>query len=468
MSRNLRNLHAGCLLAALLIYTGSQIWQCVCWPPFYSFDETLEIDYVYQLTQGHLPTFFGGAEFNPLNMDYPYQVQWRYQHPPLFYLIEAPIFLLFDTYARPIAGIWAMRALVGILGVALILASAWTARWMFGKPCTASALVPLIVASNRCLPSVVLNYTLASLWVTLLIGMTCKLIRLHTRISTCCSVAWIVIVMLAPLTRLSTIPIMGLCLLTMVVGMLMLRIRFLATWLLTIFLPALLAILSSAWFYLRLYALSGSFTGSQPEWSAANLHRDTSKTFVEALLDPSFYVSSFAQFQNSTVTAQSYGWIPVLVLTVFPLVIAAVLAIRHLSSMRLSMQWEPTLIAAMLCVALLGTVFQQLLFYKQGGSGNAVYFSLISIVFAGIIAYGFANLPRMRQFVVCGWMLFRFAILMAEVLLNWPFRNGGTMAGRSIVWIGVTVFGLLLVSAGTAASCAVIARHRNQVIMPSI
>lgn len=78
-------LHISLLIASFLIYLGGQIWQCVSWPPFYSFDETLEIDYVYQLSQGHLPTFFGGAEFNPLDLQYPYDVQWRYQHPPLFY-----------------------------------------------------------------------------------------------------------------------------------------------------------------------------------------------------------------------------------------------------------------------------------------------------------------------------------------------------------------------------------------------
>ena len=94
-------LHISLLIASFLIYLGGQIWQCVSWPPFYSFDETLEIDYVYQLSQGHLPTFFGGAEFNPLDLQYPYDVQWRYQHPPLFYLVQVPAFLLTDTLHHP-------------------------------------------------------------------------------------------------------------------------------------------------------------------------------------------------------------------------------------------------------------------------------------------------------------------------------------------------------------------------------
>lgn len=157
-------LHISLLIASFLIYLGGQIWQCVSWPPFYSFDETLEIDYVYQLSQGHLPTFFGGAEFNPLDLQYPYDVQWRYQHPPLFYLVQVPAFLLTDTLHHPIRGIWAMRFVETVLGILAIIASSWSARKVIGKPFAVTAMVPVIVASNRCFPSAVLNYTLASLW----------------------------------------------------------------------------------------------------------------------------------------------------------------------------------------------------------------------------------------------------------------------------------------------------------------
>ncbi|MFT9231083.1 MAG: hypothetical protein ABF515_00390 [Bifidobacterium sp.] len=273
------------LFAAILIYSGGELWQTLTWPPFFSFDETLEVDYVYQLTQGHLPTFFGGAQFNPLKLAYPYNVQWRYQHPPLFYLLETPFFKLGDTLNHPIRGIWLMRAFVYLLGITLILVSFWVARWAFGRSSKATYIVPLLVASNRCLPSVVFNYTLATLWVALLFGCTCKIIRTFPRkLSSSTRFFWVAVVALAPLTRLSTIPIMMLC--CGAVAILMIIRHSQATlrdWLHLVILPVVIAVLSSSWFYIRLHRMSGNFTGSQPAWSASHLGRTTDISLLKAI-----------------------------------------------------------------------------------------------------------------------------------------------------------------------------------------
>ena len=458
-SHSLRPLHLYCLFAAALIYLGTEVWQCISWPPFYSFDETLEIDYVYQLTQGHLPTFWAGPEFNPLGLEYPYQVQWRYQHPPLFYLIETPIFVLFNTNTHPIIGIWAMRMVVCMLGLLLIAVSGWAARWIFGHTCVASALVPVFIASNRCLPSVVLNYTLAALWVTLLIGMTAKILRTYPRTTRATAIAWIAIVTLAPLTRLSTVPIMGLCICIVALFLLIRCCKSLCAWTSMVAAPSLLAILSSGWFYLRLYTLSGSFTGSQPQWSAENLHRITDKTFFEALADPSFYISSFSQYQNSAVTTQWYGGIFVILLTLLPLLLGGITGAHHIFS-RNHRTAPNTLIAIMILLAFGGTVFQQLLFYKQGGSSNAVYFSLISIVFSVVIAYGFARRPMFHRYTAI-WLFVRLAAFLIETILKWPFAESGTMEGRSILWIVLTYCAILLVIAGTTLAIIAISRNRS-------
>ncbi|WP_152600580.1 hypothetical protein [Bifidobacterium biavatii] len=464
------------LAAALLIYSGGDLWQNISWPAFYSFDETLEVDYVYQLTQGHLPTFFGGAEFNPLHLQYPYDVQWRYQHPPLFYLLEMPVFLLFDTLNHPIRGIWAMRALVWVMGVTLVCTSRWAARWMIGREGFAVSLVPVIVAANRCLPSVVFNYTLASLWVTLLIGMTAKLLRtlpfdVSTRRGT--FAGWLVIVTLAPLTRLSTIPIMGLCLLIVFIAVLLGDEHKARGVLLLTIVPGVLAVLSSAWFYLRLHALSGNFTGSQPEWSSTHLQRDTHKSFVESLLNPGFYKSTMSQYQNSSVTGTPHGWAFVLALTIIPLMLGFLAMIRWIASAVRNRDragvTNTSLMVALLCCAFFGTVFQQLLFYKQGGSANAVYFSLISIVFAVTISLGLTQFERgngvVAKLLAGCWLACKLATFLYETKLRWPFAAGGTMeqAGsmmRSAAWlaIAVTVVGVLLAAVTTCLSSAAPAR----------
>ncbi|RSX53681.1 hypothetical protein D2E25_1004 [Bifidobacterium goeldii] len=492
--------NAGLLLlaAALLLYSGSDLWQNIAWPPFFSFDETLEIDYVYQLTQGHLPTFFGGAEFNPLHLTYPFDVQWRYQHPPMFYALEVPIFLLFDTLHHPIRGIWAMRLLVWVMGVTLIVCSRWAGKWVIGRECLAVDLVPLIVAANRCLPSVVFNYTLASLWVTLLIGMTAKLVRTlasgaaggrgGVTIPRGSLIAWWLIVIGAPLTRLSTIPIMALCLLIVFIAALAFggsgRRRVRGVLMLDI-IPGILAVCGSAWFYLRLHALSGNFTGSQPEWSSTHLQRDTHKSFIASLLSSEFYKSAMSQYHNAAVTATRFGWAFVLLLTIIPLaagIIALIVwAVRsilgsvprvaaHAKTQADSRAIERgQAIANLLMVVLLacafgGTVLQQLLFYVQGGSANAVYFSLISIVFAIVIACGFTWLPSRRwvvRTVICAWLTLKIASLLYEAKLKWPFAPGGTMEHAAAFWQPMTWLALTVACAGVTIAIATVLLNRS-------
>ncbi|MCH9276632.1 hypothetical protein JS533_010185 [Bifidobacterium amazonense] len=452
------------LFAALLIYSGSDVWQNISWPPFYSFDETLEVDYVYQLTQGHLPTFFGGAEFNPLNLQYPYDVQWRYQHPPLFYLLEMPVFLAFDTVHHPIRGIWAMRGLVWVLGVVLIVASRWAAKQVLGREGLAVALVPVVVAANRCLPSVVFNYTLASLWVTLLIGMTAFLVRRvfsGDAITPGSMLWWLGIVALAPLTRLSTVPIMALCILVVLLAVCIQKRNRVRNALALCVIPSVLAVASSAWFYIRLYRLSGNFTGSQPQWSEAHLHRDIHKSLWDALLDLGFYKSALSQYQNSVVTYTNVGWACVVLLTIAPLIVGLLVLFGHATSSLLRAKrngFTDLLIAAMLLCALCGTVLQQLMYYAQGGSGNAVYFSLISIVFAISICSGLAGFRnRLLTSVLASlWMMVKIAAFLYEVHLKWPFAENGTMVDSGMLAQAVTYGAVAVVIVGVMMVIALI------------
>ena len=157
-------------------------------------------------------------------------------------------------FTSSIRGIWAMRFVETVLGILAIIASSWSARKVIGKPFAVTAMVPVIVASNRCFPSAVLNYTLASLWVILLIGMTASLIRTTPNgFSGKQLFVWSFLVALAPLTRTSTIPIMCLCGLMVIIHLVLSKCRTLRIWLTSVILPLLLAIVSSVWFYIRLY-----------------------------------------------------------------------------------------------------------------------------------------------------------------------------------------------------------------------
>ncbi|MFT8357927.1 hypothetical protein [Bifidobacterium aquikefiri] len=458
------------LCAAIVIYTGGELWQTLIWPPFYSFDETLEVDYIYQLTQGHLPTFFGGAQFNPLHLVYPYNVQWRYQHPPLFYLLETPFFLLGDTLNHPIRGIWLMRAFVYMLGVALIITSFWVAKWAFGKSSKAVYVVPILVASNRCLPSVVFNYTLATLWVALLFGCTFKIIRTPLKsLSPSMKIFWIVVVTLAPLTRLSTLPIMLLC--CGIVACLLIVRRSgcgVKEWTQLIVAPLALSIASSSWFYIRLHKLSGNFTGSEPGWSATHLARTTNLSFMKALFSLSFYKNSLAQYHNmSSINATRYGWLAVFLLTLMPLVfgLIAFYRITHATIRQKGVdnrkQAENILIFLLCILAFCGTIMQQLLFYKQGGSDNSVYFSLISIAFALTIAAGFCQFRRLWKVLVSAWLLIHLAFFCLEVRLKWPFSMDQPLPNSGAYAHGLVFIGLSFVCIGTALTILLIAKNKT-------
>lgn len=458
------------LVIAALMYTSIDMWQTLTWPPFHSFDETAEIDYVYQLTQGHLPTFWGGVTFNPLNLQYPYDVQWRYQHPPLFYILEIPFFLLGDTISHPFIGIWIMRGFVYILGLLLIVSSFWAARWLVGHKNSVVYLVPLLIACNRCLPSVVFNYTLASLWVTLLIGMTAKLLRTSSDKQSCSTILlWTVTVGLAPLTRLSTVPIMALCLSIITVSLISRKLHskpLHKEWLTLVALPAVISIASSAWFYLRLYALSGSFTGSQPAWSAEHLSRTTDMTFTEALMRSSFYKNSFSQYHNmSSINSTHFGWFFVVSLSLIPLVLGlAVFAWNLLGKMHRAGNHDEvrndSLILVMCLLALFGTTAQQLLYSKQGGSDNAVYFSLINIIFAFTIASGFCRFKRITPWIVSVWLLIHLGAFLYEAKLTWPLTAGGTLEqAGDLARIGIYA-ALLLAILSTLCGVSLFLSHK--------
>mgnify|MGYP000565022264 FL=1 len=163
---------------------------------------------------------------------------------------------------------------------------------------------------------------------------------------------------------------MCLCGLMVIIHLVLSKCRTLRIWLTSVILPLLLAIVSSVWFYIRLYRLSGSFTGTQPEWSSTHLGRNTHLNFTQALFDKDFYISSFAQYQNSSVTGLRYGWLLVIALTFLPLFfgfVACIVTLFKKRHFRQTFQSDAS-IFIMLVLALAGTTFQQLLFFKQGGN----------------------------------------------------------------------------------------------------
>lgn len=452
---------------ALLIYSGNELWQVISWPPFYSLDEVLDIDYVYRVTQGQLPQFYDGVTFNPLNLDYAGAVQWKYQHPPLFYLMEAPILALFNAMGRPIAGIWAMRFFVYLLGCLAVICSAWAASQFLGPDSPAPSIVPLIIASNKCLQSVVFNYTLATLWIILLAGATAHIIR-SMDISISFIAAWGILVALAPLIRTSLLPITFLCLIIITIDIVLNKSKKTKHFLQLVIFPATVGILDSSWFYIRLYRLSGNFTGSMPSWSTTHLGRKQ-RSFAEAFTDPTFWKDSFSQYHNfSSDATQYFGWPLVILLTFIPLItgiIVALLRIIHHNETNHNNNVRANMLIWLLLVGMLaGTSLQQVLYYKQGGSTNPVYFSMISIAFATFISVGLSTSTRLLPWTLSLWLGLRLCAFLLEVHNRWPASAPAN--GHAELGIYIAIFAVIIGSLWASTWTGII-RNREGIASPT-
>jgi len=86
LTRRLVRLAAGANVAAVLAFSLAWAWSLTL---LRNNDETGHFDYAYQVWHGRLPVFEDGVSVKPPFASIP-PVQWTAQHPPLFYVIEAP------------------------------------------------------------------------------------------------------------------------------------------------------------------------------------------------------------------------------------------------------------------------------------------------------------------------------------------------------------------------------------------
>ncbi|WP_143233365.1 hypothetical protein [Actinomyces ruminis] len=246
-------------------------------PLFGSVDEVNHLDYAFQLWHGQWPDFFEGPVIPGSGPKTPLSVQAVSQHPPLFYLIMAPLAgPLTDSYGVLIAGL-AARAVNVLLGATAVATIGYAARVAFPKNQLLAPVATLIAAlccSMLGVSGAVYNDTLATLLMAVCMALTFQFIRLGP--SRC---RWILLAMVccaALLTRLSLMVVVAVCMAAIVAegfargaG----RDRW-GRWTSMVNAVAigLLVALSSGWFYLRNVRLTGTITGGHPDWAAEHFN----------------------------------------------------------------------------------------------------------------------------------------------------------------------------------------------------
>lgn len=261
--------------------------QALAVAPYASADEAAHVDYAYQVWHGGLPVFEEGLELRPPGGFVP-PVQWVAQHPPLYYLLLAPVVGLLADAGLPVAASYAARGVSIVLFALLVVVSWWSVRQVVRPGSTLPVVTALLVACTAWaarLGGSAYNDMLTALLVTALLGLTLRSLRhgLGPRL-----LAGLVLIAAAcALTRTSAMIVAVVCLAAALLGA-VLRARLQLeparrAVALAVAAPAAVA-LASGWFYVRNVRLTGSITGGHPDWSTENLGRET-RSLGEAVTD---------------------------------------------------------------------------------------------------------------------------------------------------------------------------------------
>jgi hypothetical protein len=383
--------------------------------PYATGDEPPHVDYAYQVWHGELPVFEDGLELRP-DGAWLAPVQWTAQHPPLYYLLIAPLVGPLADAGHPVAAVYAARGVNVLLSGVFVLAAWWSARRLT-RP--GSVLPPLVAFLAGAMPAAAhvggnaYNDLLAATCVTVLFGLAATAVRrgLDARLIT-----WLSLVAATcALTRLSA------ALLAAVVAAVALaagavrarqgRGRWAHVVALALAGPgAVLA--TSGWFYLRNVRLTGTVTGSHFDWALENQNRQERPVWA-VLADPETWLRLPDIFwwagrlpPNTPLTVTTLV-VTALLLVWTPMIVALVTAVRRRRAPVEPPRVEPSagplepcrtdelLLRALPVVAVLVSVSVQVAYAASSGGVYPRYLLVVSLALCLAIAAGLAVRPRL-------------------------------------------------------------------------
>ncbi len=260
------------VLTAMLLSTVAMLVQA----PYVTGDEAPHLDYAYQVWQGDLPVFEDGLEHRP-DGAWLAPVQWTAQHPPLYYLLVAPVAGPLAEAGHPVAAVYAARAVNVLLSGLLVLVAHGAARRIC-RPGSAVAPVVAFVVAAMAAKSLVggsgYNDLLAAAFVTALFGAAAAAVRrgLDARLVLAISL----LTSGAALTRLSAgvvaVVLAGVAGLAGIVRARQRRGGWAPVAGLVLGGPATV-LAAAGWFYVRNVELTGTVTGSHFDWSVEHQGR---------------------------------------------------------------------------------------------------------------------------------------------------------------------------------------------------
>ncbi len=388
-------------------------------------DEVAHADYAVRVYHGELPVFEDGQRFTP-PVHVP-SMQTSAQHPPLYYLLAAPLVGPFADRGEWREADAAGRALSVVLGAGCLLAMAWAAAvlvtrrralWALATPALVAPFLPFIAVSAS-----IYNDTLAILAGAIAVGVAIRV--LQRGLSSRLLVAAMAIGSAGMLARASFF--LTLAALVGAVGLAPLlhgpgswRRRLLRGVGAGAAVLAAVAV-TSGWFYLRNVRLTGNLLGGHADYAVRVLNRSTS-TISQVLTSEPFWtvhldLLPFRTGQLSEVVVRIvFGG-----LVALALVAGAVALVRRRPRIHL----PSVAIAVVLVSQVLGTIAFRANHVAAGGGNHFRY--LLT-------------------------MLLPVALLLAAGALAWRYW-GGVVAGAVVLvewWLFFGAFDLTPVVAGEA------------------
>lgn len=420
-------------------------------PVFESPDEPVHLDYAFQVWNGGLPVFEDGLALRPNGVGPP--VQWTAQHPPLFYLLLAPVVGPLANAGHWFAAVLAARVLCVVIAGLCLLGLAWAAAqlsatrpwsWAIAVAAVAAPIAPFMRVGGS-----VYSDNLAVLFSVLALGIVLRMLR--RGMSPWLVVGLAVVCAGGSLSRATFVVTLiaatgGVAL----AGWLHSRgpnSRRLAIAGTAALVPAVSAVLASGWFYQRNIELTGSWTGGHPQWAQENLGRST-RPLSEVATSSDFWLQQLQLLRQPIDDRPDHG--PILLSVVFLIaVIGALWRYRGCgrpSAVQLGM-------AALLGAQVVGTLLLTIGYQASGGGTVTRY--LLPALLPIACALGAGVLVARGR--LAGLALLVYGVLAWSLFLRWvfaqPFDGAGATSNGiplTLVWLAV----LLLIVAVLTQSWA--------------
>ncbi|MEU6135264.1 hypothetical protein [Nocardioides sp. NPDC047086] len=444
------------LIANLITCAGVCAGYALSSPLYGTKDEVAHVDHAYQLWHGTLISI-GDPMRMPQIWGYTLPFDWTGQHPPLFYLVLAPVVGPLTDAGHLLAAGMAARGISVVITCLVVAAVMWTTRLIVPTRPEVSVAAGLVTALSPALTrlgGVVFNDNLFVLWATLLVGQTVWLLRHGPR--TRGLVLFGLYAAAALGTRLPGVVFIGLCATTLGLVWLLGPRRDLAG-ILRLGVAVLLAVAANAWFYVRNFRATGNWSGMQTDLvgkPGGPLHDREVRPVLDVAADPDIWRQLLippALQEHVTIGA---------VLTIAPLVLGLVVGLRAFSRHRR----EPVRVAtALLLLALTVVIVGIQLNYAAGGGGAYWrYLIPLTVVTSLLTALGLAATPRLAGPAVAIWAAATFAVFAAHIAP--PNPAGGDLATapvfQSAAWAATGVAGVAGVAAVVSVLLVAVARSR--------